>query len=450
MSASTTTNNDHPLREDVNERASNSVSGSSAMGHHQTKKNGDGMSLLLVENKRLRGELIELRRLLSQPERIHQEQQRPNHHNPIPPVSSSTGINNKRRDSETSNLRRQQDRSSTNPIKPAVVLEMPVTLRSNSPTTTNGRLGNTKDHQSVSTADDRETIEPHMDIESHQSASGLHHRSSHFASTSNTNTNTTDTTLSTRSTHKTRRSELLIDDEYSSSSPDFIDDTDPMAEEQGLIDSDQKRDGIMLERNEASTVADGSDPSRQMTFLQSLGDRAGWLIGLLVFQSLSSFILARNESLLQHHTVIVQFLTMLVGAGGNAGNQASVGVIRGIAVGSVSRSNAKRVLMREFAMGVALSVIIGLAGFFRAKVFAVPWVETIAITTSLFLIVVISVIVGATLPLGMEAVGIDPAHSSTTIQVVMDITGVVITVHVSRFMLDSDFHDWLADKLSVD
>ena len=41
-------------------------------------------------------------------------------------------------------------------------------------------------------------------------------------------------------------------------------------------------------------------------------------------QSLSGFILAKNEALLENHPVIIFFLTMLVGAGGNAGNQASV------------------------------------------------------------------------------------------------------------------------------
>ena len=50
----------------------------------------------------------------------------------------------------------------------------------------------------------------------------------------------------------------------------------------------------------------------------------------------------------------------------------------------------------------------------------------------------------------MEAGGIDPAHSSTTIQVIMDITGVVITVHVSKFLLDSNFHDWLDNKINPD
>ena len=52
------------------------------------------------------------------------------------------------------------------------------------------------------------------------------------------------------------------------------------------------------------------------TFIQQLRKRAGVLVGLLVFQSCSSFILSSYERLLQKHSVVVFFLTMLVGAGG--------------------------------------------------------------------------------------------------------------------------------------
>ena len=67
-----------------------------------------------------------------------------------------------------------------------------------------------------------------------------------------------------------------------------------------------------------------------ITFLDAMKSRAYWLCGLLALQSCSGFILSRNEVLLQDHPVIIFFLTMLVGAGGNAGNQASVRVIRGL------------------------------------------------------------------------------------------------------------------------
>jgi hypothetical protein len=61
-----------------------------------------------------------------------------------------------------------------------------------------------------------------------------------------------------------------------------------------------------------------------VSFGEALRDRAYWLVGLLVLQSLSGIILSHNEVLLSNHPVIIYFLTMMVGAGGNAGNQASV------------------------------------------------------------------------------------------------------------------------------
>ena len=58
--------------------------------------------------------------------------------------------------------------------------------------------------------------------------------------------------------------------------------------------------------------------------------RRRWLLGLLVLQSTSSIVLDAYQDLLKHHLVVTLFLTMLVGAGGNAGNQSAIKVIRGL------------------------------------------------------------------------------------------------------------------------
>jgi magnesium transporter len=106
-------------------------------------------------------------------------------------------------------------------------------------------------------------------------------------------------------------------------------------------------------------------------------------------------------------------------------------------VGAINASNTRQVLKREAVMGVCLSLVLGIAGCLRAALFLTPMLETNAITFCLLMIVMISIVLGALMPLGMKKIGIDPAHSSTTIQVVMDILGVMITVHVSSFVLDS-------------
>ena len=133
---------------------------------------------------------------------------------------------------------------------------------------------------------------------------------------------------------------------------------------------------------------------------------------------------------------------MLVGAGGNAGNQASVRVIRGIAVGTLAPNNYKaqrQFLFRELKMALGLSIIVAMVGFLRTILFhsITPLSEAIAITIALYMIAFTSICLGAILPFLLQRLRVDPAHSSTSIQVIMDILGVYLTVAVTSLLLDS-------------
>lgn len=188
----------------------------------------------------------------------------------------------------------------------------------------------------------------------------------------------------------------------------------------------------------------------QISFLQSLFDRGGWLIGLLVFQSCSSFILSANEELLRNHPSIVYFLTMLVGAGGNAGNQAAVRVIRGLAVGALNEHSIGQFIKRELVMAFSLSALLGMTGLARALLSAqTSLAETVAITLTLMIIVFISIVTGALLPLLLQQCRLDPAHSSTSIQVIMDIAGVLITCWMATTLLDTPIGRLFLARLGV-
>lgn len=178
------------------------------------------------------------------------------------------------------------------------------------------------------------------------------------------------------------------------------------------------------------------------SFINGILNRGGWLIGLLIFQSCSSFILASNEQLLHHHPTIIYYLTMLVGAGGNAGNQATVRVIRELAIGNLRDSSRKTFLLNELSMALVLSGVLGAFGFLRVHLFdSVPYSEAVAISLALILIVFISIVVGAVLPMIFHAFGLDPANSSTSIQVIMDISGVLITCLVATLALGASTAD---------
>ena len=181
------------------------------------------------------------------------------------------------------------------------------------------------------------------------------------------------------------------------------------------------------------------------------------LFVLLLFQSTSSTILSSYISLLQRYPEITLFLTMCVGAGGNASNQAAVEVIRGLATGDIVMSsgasityiNTVSVVLREMMIALSLGFSLFVLGFLRvwlsmegieAAIGQVDsksgplWIS-LAIAIALFFIVLGSVTMGALLPLLLNWLKLDPAHAGPICQVLADIFGVLILCVVCNALL---------------
>ena len=146
----------------------------------------------------------------------------------------------------------------------------------------------------------------------------------------------------------------------------------------------------------------------------------------------SSFILASFQDLLAEHVEVALYLTMLVGAGGNAGNQAAVHVIRELAV---SKGSARISLLRELGIALCVGTLVTWVGFARVLLFEGSLKTTVAISLALFAITCSSIVLGSVLPLAFRRVGLDAAHAGPTIQVFMDISGVFITCLVCSRVL---------------
>ena len=166
--------------------------------------------------------------------------------------------------------------------------------------------------------------------------------------------------------------------------------------------------------------------------------RGRWLLGLLALQSTSSFVLDAYQGLLREHLVVTLFLTMLVGAGGNAGNQSAIHVIRGLATGTLDAGDGRdfaRTLAHQLAVGALLATGLAVGGYGRVTLSGGSPRDAAAIAASLFAIVLTSVAVGTALPFGLARAGIDPANAGTSVQVAGDVLGVAITCAVCSAVL---------------
>ncbi|CAF0738097.1 unnamed protein product [Rotaria sordida] len=161
---------------------------------------------------------------------------------------------------------------------------------------------------------------------------------------------------------------------------------------------------------------------------------------LLILQSGSSFILQSFSELISRHILITMYLTMLVGAGGNAGNQAAVLVIRRLATSNTF--SIRSLIIREAFSALIIGTVVTLIGFIRV------WLEehgailpSLTIGIALFCIVTSSILLGTILPIILQRViHVDAAHAGPIIQVIMDILGVCITCAVGqRFLVNSSY-----------
>lgn len=208
----------------------------------------------------------------------------------------------------------------------------------------------------------------------------------------------------------------------------------------GVITADDIVDIVEEEASEDVYKMSGLTPVEhsyfQTPFKSLFLQRSIWLGSLLLLQSVSGFILSKYEILIQSHIILSFFYTMLIGTGGNAGNQSATIVIRGLATGEISRKSAVRVLLREFGMSIAIAFILLIVTFARIYFMHPDALIAGTICLALFLIVSMSMILGTFIPFMLERFNVDPAHSAAPLlATLMDILGILVYCVICKAIL---------------
>ncbi len=163
--------------------------------------------------------------------------------------------------------------------------------------------------------------------------------------------------------------------------------------------------------------------------------RVRWLIILIVTGSITSTILQGFESVLEAVTALAFYVPVLVGTGGNTGNQSSTLIVRALATRDVALGDWLRIMRKELGVGMLLGLT--LASLLTIKVLIDGQVQLLAVVgISLGLVVLLANVVGAMLPLLLRRLKLDPALiSNPLIATVTDVTGLVVYLSVARWLL---------------
>jgi len=164
--------------------------------------------------------------------------------------------------------------------------------------------------------------------------------------------------------------------------------------------------------------------------------RAGWLILLLVFDFLTGTVLKSFQNVLSSVVALAFFIPMLLDTGGNAGAQASITIIRGLATGDVNFKNVLKVIKLEFAAALLMGVIVGIVAFARALLLQKDFFIAGVVGISMLFIAILAIATGIFLPLASKKVGLDPAVLAGPITTsIVDVVGLIIYFKIAQLFI---------------
>ena len=209
----------------------------------------------------------------------------------------------------------------------------------------------------------------------------------------------------------------------------------------GIVTVDDALDVITEEATEdisfINSVTPSDKPYLETSALKIYLNRIPWLLILMVGATFTGLILNTYEDMLP--TVLVACVPMIMGTGGNAGSQASVTVIRGMALDEIRPRDIVQVIWKELRVSVLIAATVGVACFAKLQLidrlifgFDYTLYYSAAVSVAIALAVIVAKIVGCCVPIFAKTIHIDPAvFANPFITTITDVLSLLLFCAVS-------------------
>lgn len=208
----------------------------------------------------------------------------------------------------------------------------------------------------------------------------------------------------------------------------------------GIVTVDDAMLVLQEETTEDISIMAGVSPSEETYFgtsvVQHVKSRLPWLLFLMLSATITQMIMNHYESALVIMPQLAGFIPMLTGTGGNCGSQSSTLVIRGLSVGEIEFPDIFKVIFKEVRVALLVSIVLSTVNGIRILIMGQGNIM-IALTIGLTMActIIIAKVVGCTLPLLAQKIGLDPAIMATpVISTLVDISTVTVYFAIVSFV----------------
>ena len=216
----------------------------------------------------------------------------------------------------------------------------------------------------------------------------------------------------------------------------------------GIVTVDDVIDVMEAEATEDFELMAAMTPSDKPYSRTSAWDmwkrRVPWLMFLMLSATFTSMIINSFEDALAVQAVLIGFIPMLMGTGGNSGAQASTAVIRSISLGDTEPEDVGRVIWKEFRVAILCGITLAAVNFGKMLLVdrmllnndGVTITVAAVVSLSIVFIVMFAKVVGSVLPIAAEKLGVDPAvMANPLISTITDAVSLLIYFEIAKLMI---------------
>jgi magnesium transporter len=161
-----------------------------------------------------------------------------------------------------------------------------------------------------------------------------------------------------------------------------------------------------------------------------------WLAVNLVTAFIASRVIGAFEGSIEKLAALAALMPIIAGIGGNSGNQTVTLIIRGLALGHITPSNARRLVVKEFGVAILNGLMWGSAvGIFAWLLYDKPALGGV-MALAMLLNLLVAALAGIFIPMVLERMGRDPAiGSSVLLTFITDSMGFFIFLGLATVLL---------------
>ena len=165
-------------------------------------------------------------------------------------------------------------------------------------------------------------------------------------------------------------------------------------------------------------------------------NRIVWLLILMLSAAITGGIITNYENAFAAVPLLVSFIPMIMGTGGNCGSQSSTLIIRGLATDEIELKDVFKILWKEIRVSILVGIALAIVNGIRILLQYRNMLLAVVIGLTLIVTVMLAKMIGCLLPLLAKKLKLDPAiMAAPLITTIVDILSILVYFQIATSIM---------------